>query len=179
MFEHGYALFVGVDESRMPGLALPIVKKDVTRLKEVITHPDRCGYLDDNVQVLTGPAATRGNILDGLDWLKAKLDADQSGNETAFIYYSGHGHREDSGESYLIPYDVRSPLRVGGLAARDFAASIDEIQPRRLLVVLDCCHAAGLNVKDPTAIGILSAAITTSSPGVELLAQGDGRAVLS
>ena len=77
MFEHGYALLIGVDQNKQPNLALPIVKKDVTKLKEVITHPERCGYREENVQVLTGPDATRSNILDGLEWLKAKLEAER------------------------------------------------------------------------------------------------------
>lgn len=179
MFEHGYALLIGIDQNKVPNLALPIVQKDITRLKDVITHPERCGYPEDNVRVLTGEKATRGQILDGLDWLKVKLDADASANQTAFIYYSGHGHREASGDSFLIPYDARFPLRVNALAANDFAESIDRIRPRRLLVVLDCCHAEGLNVKDTTETGLASAAVTPDTPGVGLLADGDGRAVLS
>jgi hypothetical protein len=179
MFEHGYALLIGVDQNKVPNLALPIVKKDVAKLKEVITHPDRCGYIEENVRLLTGAEATREKILDGLDWLKAKLKADADTNQTAFIYYSGHGHREGSGESFLIPYDARFPIRLGGLAAKDFAESIDSIRPRRLLVVLDCCHAEGMEVKDATASGLTSAAVTADAPGVGLLADGDGRAVLS
>jgi uncharacterized caspase-like protein len=179
MFEHGYALLIGVDQNKVANLALPIVKKDVTRLKEVVTHPERCGYLEDNVRVLTGTEASREKILDGLDWLKAKLKADADTNQTAFIYYSGHAHREASGESFLIPYDARFPVRLGGLAAKDFAEGIDSIRPRRLLVVLDCCHAEGLNVKDAKENGLTSAAVTPETPGVGLLAAGDGRAVLS
>ena len=179
MFEHGYALLIGVDQNKIASFALPTVKKDVTRLNEIITHPERCGYLQDNVRVLTGTEATRENILDGLDWLKAKLEADADPNKTAFIYYSGHGHRESSGESFLIPYNARLPVRSGGLAASDLAASIDNIRPRRLLVVLDCCHAEDMNVKDAAETRLNSTALTPDAPDVGLLAEGDGRAVLS
>jgi uncharacterized caspase-like protein len=179
MFEHGYALLIGIDQNKTPKLALPIVKKDVTRLKEILTHPERCGYPEDNVLMLTGTEATREKILDGLDWLKAKLDADPDPNQTAFIYYSGHGHRETSGETFLIPYDTRLPLRLGALSASDFAASIDAIRPQRLLVVLDCCHAEGVNVKDAEESTVTSAAVTPDTPGMQLLLKGDSRAVLS
>jgi hypothetical protein len=179
MFTHGYALLIGVDQNKVPQLALPIVKKDVHKLKSVITHPERCGYPEDNVRFLTGTEATREKILDGLDWLRAKLAADTDANQTALIYYSGHGHREASGETFLIPYDARFPVRLGGLAAKDFAESIDSIRPRRLLVVIDCCHAEGLNVKDASAASLSPAAVTPDTPGVGLLAEGDGRAVLS
>jgi hypothetical protein len=179
MFEHGYALLIGVDENKLPNLALPIVKKDVTKLQEVITHPERCGYADENVRALTGSDATREKILDGLDWLKARLDGDASANQTAFIYYSGHGHRETSGESFLVPFDARFPIRRNGLPAKEFAEMIEEIRPRRLLVVLDCCHAGGLNVKDVSEAGVSSSAVTPDMPDVGMLAAGDGRAVLS
>lgn len=179
MFEHGYALLIGVDQNKVANLALPIVKKDVTKLKEVITHPERCGYLEENVRALSGTEASREKILDGLDWLKGKLGSDADPNQTAFIYYSGHAHREASGDTFLIPYDARFPIRLGGLAAKDFAESIDSIRPRRLLVVLDCCHAEGLNVKDAKESGLTSAAVTAETPGIGLLAAGDGRAVLS
>lgn len=179
MFEHGYALLIGVDQNKQPNLALPIVKKDVTKLTEILTHPERCSYPEDNVKVLTGTDATRENILQGLDWLKEKLAADPNANQTAFIYYSGHGHRESSGASFLIPYDARFPIRMNGLAANDFAESVNAIQPRRLLVVLDCCHAEGLDVKDVTESNLTSTAVTPDTPGVGLLAEGDGRAVLS
>lgn len=176
MFDHGYALLIGVDENRIARYALPIVKKDVTKLHEIITHPDRCGYPQDNVRMLTGADATRDNILDALEWLKTKLEEDGDPNQTAFIYYSGHGHLEDSGESFLIPYNMRFPVGSYALPATDFAAAIENITPRRLLVVLDCCHAEGMNVKDTTEKELTPVAIT---PDTLKLAEGDGRAVLS
>ncbi len=182
MFEHGYALLIGVDQNKLPRLALPTVQQDVTKLHEVLTHPDRCGYPGENVRLIAGPEATRANILDGLDWLKAKLDADSHASQTAFIYYSGHAHREATGEAYLIPYDFRMPIGLGGLAAADFAQGIAGLQPRRLLVVLDCCHAEALNVKSAAASPLTTfspAALTVESPGLALLAEGEGRAVLS
>lgn len=179
MFEHGYALLIGVDQNKLPRLALPTVQQDVTKLHEVLTHPDRCGYGRENVRLITGAEATRANILDGLDWLKAKLDADADASQTAFLYYSGHAHREESGEAYLIPYDFRMPIGLGGVAAADFAQGIASLQPRRLLVVLDCCHAEALNVKSGEANPLNPAALTVETPSLARLAEGEGRAVLS
>lgn len=179
MFDHGYSLLIGVDQNKIADLALPIVKKDVTKLKEVTTHPDRCGYPEDHVRLLSGTEATRANILDGLDWLKQSLLADKDANQTAFIFYSGHGHRDESGESFLIPYDFRFPVGLGALPAKDFAALVEEMSPRRLLVVLDCCHAEAMGVKDVAGHSIATAALTPEAPGIAALAKGDGRAVLS
>ena len=68
------------------------------------------------------------------------------------IYYTGHGWRDTASSPpayYLIPYDVReTAVRARSLRAEDFAAEIAALQPKRLLVLLDCCHAGGMGVKE-------------------------------
>ena len=193
-FNHGYALLIAVDESAA-GYALPDVIKDVEALREVLVHPQRCGYTPNNVKVISGTASTREGIGEGLDWLKEQLTADTSGNATAIIYYTGHGHVE-GGNYYLIPYDVKlNRLRGTAINAADFAADVAALQPKRLLVMLDCCHAAGLQVKGAETAGpaIQDAAIppalfmdgeqavaaAAGAKGFDTLTQGAGRAVLS
>lgn len=198
-FSHGYALLIAVDESAEPGWALPDVAKDVNALQAVLMHPERCAYLPDNVKVVQGKEATRAGILDGLSWLRQKLAEDKSDNETAVVYYTGHGLRDITGTnpvSYLVPYDVRrDSLRLSALRAEDFAAEIQNLNPKRLLVLLDCCHAGGIGAKGEAAgaetlesIAIPAALFMTGAKGVspaegskgqEMLAQGSGRAVLS
>ena len=119
------------------------------------------------------------------------------------IYYTGHGWRDTASSPpayYLIPYDVReAAVRARSLRAEDFAAEIAALQPKRLLVLLDCCHAGGMGVKELApvvevpATGFVGAAIppglllageqalaaAAGSKGLEQLAQGAGRAVLS
>jgi hypothetical protein len=194
-FDHGYALLVAVDQNAVPSAALPDVAKDLAALRDVLVHPERCGYAVGNVRTMTDKDSTRDGIMAGLDWLRDKLKADPSGDATALVYFTGHGH-VDSDSYYLIPYDVNlSRIRTSAIRAEDFSADIAALQPRRLLVVLDCCHAAGMDVKDFTAgasalhsvavppalfmrgeKGISSAA---GVKGLEALAGGAGRAVLS
>lgn len=193
-FTHGYALLIGVDGSQVDRWALPDVAKDIAAVAAVLAHPDRCAYPAENVRVVTGAAATRQGILDGLGWLAEHLQADAGGNATAVLYYSGHGWRTEDQQPpayYLLPYDVRAnALAASSLRAEDFAAAVRDMTPRRLLVVLDCCHAAGMGVKD-VAADFASAAIPPAllmgsqkgveagAKGLETLAQGAGRAVLS
>jgi uncharacterized caspase-like protein len=201
LFANGYALLIGVDENYVDKWALPDVAKDIKALTEVLTHPERCAYPADKVKVLTGQESTRQGILDGLEWLQERIEADASGDVTAVVYYSGHGWRDKSAapiEFYFIPYDIKeSEIRSRALRAVDFAEVVGELKPRRLLVILDCCHAAGMGVKDvmPLPAGYVSAAISPSfliggkeirvGPGakgakdLDELAQGKGRAVLS
>jgi len=197
-FIHGYALLIGVDENSLDKWALPDVAKDIQAVAEVLVHPQRCAYSTDNVKAITGQEATRQGILDGLEWLQERIEADNSGNTTAIVYYTGHGWRTGSAgssESYLIPYDIREGrIKSRTLRATDFAEAVGELNPQRLLVVLDCCHAGGMGVKgSPPPTGYAEAAIAPSllmedknaigsakgAKGLETLAVGSGRAVLS
>lgn len=201
-FTHGYALLIGVDENQAAGLALPGVSKDVAALGAVLTHPERCGYLSEQVKVITGQAATRAGILEGLDWLADELDkAGEGSDATAVVYYSGHGAAKDEEgrlRHFLIPYDVNMKrVSASALAASDFAEAIKGLTPARLLVVLDCCHAGGMAVKGlPGADAYAAAALPVSlllggdeavpakafdaeGKGLEALQTGRGRAVLS
>ena len=158
-FAQGYALLVGVDESSVTALSLAVVGKDVAALEAVLTHSERCGYAAEHVRVLKGKDATRQQIVDGVEWLQKQVAADGSGNATAVVYYSGHGWRDTQANPpayYLIPYDVRQDkLRATALRGQDLAEAIAAVQPQRLLVVLDCCHAGGMEVKEvvPGAVG--------------------------
>lgn len=209
-FTHAYALIIAVTENQLPGAALPDVAKDAAALSAVLTHPDRCAYPADHVRTLIGKDATRAGILSGLTWLAEQLEADDSANATsggatAVIYYSGHGWRHDSapgtGGYFFIPYDVReNAIASRALRAEDFAAEIATLNARRLLVLLDCCHAGGMvdangmGVKDlDLAPGFAASAAPVvmfrqdSAPsaasigakGLAALATGHGRAVLS
>ncbi|RLC76484.1 MAG: caspase family protein [Chloroflexi bacterium] len=197
-FTHGHALLIGVDENHVSGYALPAVAQDIQALADVLIHPQRCAYPAGNVKTLTGQEATRQGILDGLEWLQERIKAATSENTTAIVYYTGHGWRTgsaDPSEPYLIPYDIREgKIKSRALRATDFAEAVGELKPRRLLVVLDCCHAGGMGVKGvPLPVGYVETAMTPSllmegersvgsakgAKGLETLAQGTGRAVLS
>ena len=182
-FENGYALLIAVNESQMPNYALPTVAKDAAALHAVLVHPERCAYPPDNVRVIQGKEASRDGIRAGLAWLRDKIQQDGSGNATAVVYYTGHGARDTSDNTfYLIPYDFGIPVRDTAIPAQQFALELESVQPRRLLVILDCCHAAGMNIKgaDPaTAEGWRHSAAVPEAAALTALGQGQGRAVLS
>jgi hypothetical protein len=164
---------------------LPAVAADARALRDVLVHPARCGYAPDKVRLLTGAESSRKAILDGLDWLGDQLAAMPDG-DSAILYFSGHGHVE-GGEHYLIPYDLNlRRIRSSAIRAADFADAVAQLTPRRLLVVLDCCHAAGMAIKNAAPAPFAGAAIPPAlflpegkSLAAGPLASGAGRAVLS
>ena len=152
-FTSGYALLIAVNENLVPQYALPTVARDAVALRDVLVHPERCAYPADNVRLLMGADASRDGIRGGLAWLKERIVADGRANATAVVFYSGHGAvNSDDNSYYLLPYDLRSPITDSLLRASDVAAAIEQVQPRRLLVVLDCCHAGGMNIKGMTSL---------------------------
>ena len=143
-FFHGYALLIGVGRCAYDPWSLPVTVRDMQALRAVLADPDLCGYPDDHIRLLHDDGATRQAILDGLAWLaeQATMDPDA----TAVVFYSGHGWSEESTGRYsLLPHDV-APFDLPGsaLSAEDFTAALRKVQARRLLVLMDCCHAAGM-----------------------------------
>ena len=171
-FDHGYALLIGAD------VHLPIVVEDVGAIYDVLVDERRAGYPEAQVRVLGGGGATRGGILDALDWLADR--AAQDAQSTVLVYYSGHGGRFERqnhlDDYYLIPegYDDndRQGTTVSGI---EFTTKIQRIasQAKKLAVCLDCCHAAGI----PTAKGQPVAFVKSPAPP-QLLALEGGTGVV-
>lgn len=182
-FTYGYALLIGVDQNNVADYNLSEVTNDIDALQRVLTHPDRCAYPPDHVKIVTGANATREGILDGLTWLSQQLAAES--NATAVIHYSGHGWQDAQANPpvyYLIPYDMRpNQIRTRALRATDFASAIADIHPRRLLVLLDCCHAGGMGVRDILPLGYTPEAVPEKivKDAFAPLGVGSGRAVIS
>lgn len=167
-FSDGYALLIGV------GGDLPATIRDVTEVGEVLRDPARAGYPAEQVRLVTGEDATRSGILEHLERLRQ--DVLLTPNATAIIYYSGHGVQlgpPGAGQRYfLVPhgFDLDRPEETGVRDA-EFTEAIQALRARRLLVILDCCHAAGLPQLKSVA---------TYPSAIELaLSQGSGRVVLS
>lgn len=146
VFNHGYALLIGVGESAYSSLSLPVTVKDTQAIYAALIDPELCGYPDneEHVKVLNNQEATKNNILDGLKWLEEKAESDPEA--TIIVYYSGHGWvNKNDNQYYLLQHDI-NPLNIASsaLSAETFTNSLRQIKAERLLVVIDSCHAAGM-----------------------------------
>jgi len=184
-FAHGYALFVGIGNTYYPSWSLPVTLKDAQALVSIFTDANLCAYPnnDQHIRLLHDASATRQAIVDGLNWLREKAAADSQA--TIVVYYSGHGWLDKAtGIYYLIPHDVKPhnvPKSV--LAAQSFTGALRAIQARRLLVVIDSCHAEGMAAaKDDHGEIDLPPGFTKMTPPksmIDTLKQGEGRAVFT
>jgi hypothetical protein len=143
-FVNGYALLIGV------GADLPVTVEDATALRNVLVDPNRAAYPLAQVTLLTETAATRQQILAAFDQTIAQVN--QNPEATVIIYYSGHGGRLQSTDEYfLVPYGYDPSQRAAtAIAGLEFTEKIEAIRARKLVVLLDCCHAGGVPaLKEP------------------------------
>lgn len=134
IFNQGFALVVGV------GADLPNTVNDAKGLANILKDKARCAYPQQQVNLLVNQAATRQNILSGLD----KLAQTSNPDATAVIYFSGHGGKVDS-TYYLIPHNF-NPLEFQQtvISGEEFADKLRAMPAKKLLILLDCYHAGGV-----------------------------------
>ncbi|MCL4264731.1 MAG: caspase family protein [Anaerolineae bacterium] len=183
-FEHGFALLIGVGTCTYSNWSLPVTVKDAQALRSVLIDANLCAYSDDqhHVRLLHDANANRQAIMDGLSWLKVQTEKDREA--TAIVYFSGHGWLEEkTGNYYLVPGDV-NPFNITGtaLSSTDFITALEQIQAKRLLVIIDSCHAQGMaTAKDPSGLELPTEFTAVSLPKsiAKTLKQGEGRAVFT
>lgn len=184
-FAHGYALLIGVGQSAERRLSLPVTVKDMQALRQVLVNPNLCAYPDNDqhIRLLHDQSATKQAILAGLVWLKQQATADPEA--TVVVYYSGHGWLDtNNNRYYLLQHDVNAfDWQGSALASEDFNNVLHEIPAKRLLVIIDSCHAAGMaTTKDGEQELILPpGVVATAEPKglIEDLKQGEGQVVFT
>ncbi len=178
-FSQGFALVVGVSDY-LPSAVKPLpqsVLYDARDLGTVLHDPSYCGYPDDQVRLLLDKDATTDAIVDGLKWL-SQVTAE---NDTAIVYFSGHGGRtHNDGQSYLIPYDFgRVANKKAVISADELSELLKDIKAGRLLVLLDACHAGGVAALKAAGDSEAELKLGVSMQMYETLAKGKGRVILA
>lgn len=165
VFCNGYALLVGV------GGDLPMTATDARAVAALLTNPERGSYPRGQVQCLTDGDATRAGVLRGLDALAER--AQQDSDATVVVYFSGHGVLLP--DFYLVPhgFDWNAPEQTG-IKGSELIERLEMIAARKLLVLLDCCHAGGIHaVKQP----VIKAPLPPGLP--DMLRRGAGQVVIA
>jgi len=97
-------------------------------------------YRGVEIKVLTDAEATKGNILDGLEWLQRQTTS----KDVAILFFAGHGINDPSGIFYFLPADADlERLKRTGLAQTDIVSTVATIAGK-VLVFMDACHSGNL-----------------------------------
>jgi hypothetical protein len=171
LFTQGYACVVGV------GGDLPNTVDDAIGLAKILSDPERCAYPSEQVHVLTKEQAKREDILAALDQLAQVATA----GSTVVIYFSGHGYQVSSpmGEAYyLMPfgYDPNKLFKTA-ISGAELTAKLKAIPAKKLLLLLDCCHAGGLG--DASTLQYEAEKAPLPPEAQALFADGKGRVVIA
>lgn len=180
--ENAHAVIIGIANYHNITPLPKTVLKDARDMYDLLIHPSYCGYLSDNVQLLSDDSepATLAALNQALINLAQQSDEDS----TIFIYLSGHGGRIESGQyagEYLLPIDVdmtsEAAFAQTAISGTHLTHLLQRIPARKVLVIFDCCHSGGVGQpKDGTA-PILKTGLPEHY--YERLAQGRGRAIIA
>lgn len=166
-FNSGFAVIIGV------GGDLPVTKKDAQAVYDFLTDPGFCAYPKANVRLLTEQLADRQHVIEALDELAVRVQGHPEA--TAIVYFSGHGIEKP--KPNLLTYGHSFDDLDGTMLASElFTEKLRAIHSKKLLVVLDCCHAGAQGeAKSP----IQQSPIPLSESSIQALSQGSGRIILA
>lgn len=174
-FENGYALLIGVG-----GGNIAITVEDATALRDILVDPNRAAYPTNQVKLLTEQSANRKSILDGFDELIQ--EANKNPDATVVIYYSGHGGRIENvgkpSEYFLVPSDFDSKnWKKTAIFGHEFINKIKSIKSKKMLILLDCCHAGGI----PTPKNDSAKFVKSPAPPdlINVLSPGSGQIMIA
>lgn len=183
VLENAHGLVVGIANYQHVTKLSASVLRDSMDLYKTLIDPEACAYPRPNVTLLQDEKATGTALREALASLAAKTD----GNSIVTIYLSSHGGRIEEGPhrgEYIAPVDARydpadpSKLAATGISGEDFSAALAAIPARKVLVLLDCCHAGGIGETKSLApaTGLTKG---FSQEMYDRLGAGQGRAILA
>jgi len=134
-----YALVVGVSGYDDPTLALGFPAKDAQDFSTALKAQSGRLYGSVETRVLTDHDASRGAILDGLDWLSAEVTS----RDVGVIFLAGHGVSDTDGYWYL-PADAKvDRIHRTAVSEDDVRRTLGKL-PSKVILFLDTCHAGKL-----------------------------------
>jgi hypothetical protein len=139
-----YVLAVGVSKYQDPELRLNLAAKDAIDFGAAWNEQRGRLYSGVEVRALTDAQATKGNILDGLEWLQRQVTA----KDIAVLFFAGHGVNDPTGVFYFLPVDADlEKLKRTGISQADITSTVASIAGK-VLVFVDACHSGNLMGKE-------------------------------
>ena len=145
-FDKGRALVVGLARYDQVSSLPDAVLNDARDVADLLGSGAYCGFPAANIRLLLNEQATLGALQGAL----AELATASGEDDTVIVFFSGHGARLGQAPdetSALVPFDTRlSDLDGSTLSEGELSSSLAKIRAKRLLVLIDACHAGGAGV---------------------------------
>nr|VFJ68237.1 MAG: WD40 repeat [Candidatus Kentron sp. FM] len=154
-----YLLAIGVSEYADSAYDLRYADDDaeaVTRAFEA-----QAGSLYHRVQtrLLTNGEADGRSVLDGLDWLIRKSNADYAPGDVSMIFIAGHGTKDKRGHYHFLPHDVDLEDLRTGVKWFEFQDALAHLPGTRWLLA-DTCYSGGITGGRGVRVSLESSDIT-------------------
>jgi hypothetical protein len=171
-----YALVVGVakyQSARVPPLDYPA--KDAGDFARTLRTQSGQLYRAVEVRLLTDEKATRESIIDGMDWLRREVTA----NDIAVVFFAGHGVNDSISQYYFLPSNSDiGRLRSTAISNTDIVETLQSL-PSKVLAFLDTCHSGNvLGTGKKRALGDINRLVnelTSAENGVVVFASSTGQ----
>jgi len=140
--ENRYAIVIGIEEYREKLPKAEYAADDARRVSEYFTKT--LGVPEENLVVLTNGKATKSDLE---KYFQRWLPNNVTNESEVFIYYSGHGAPNPSGEdAYLVPYDG-DPTYITdtGYSLKRLYEVLGRLPAKRNIVMLDSCFSGAGN----------------------------------
>ncbi len=178
-FDTAHALLIGIGSyAHAPQFNVPITAADARAVAAVLRDPQYCGYPREQVTLLSGADATREGVLAALDALAARAGE----GDTVLVFYAGHGEYGDDGY-YLTTHDTRLDGRKvaagTGLREAELIAKLRGIKAKRLLLIVNACHAGEISPVLAPGEAPPTGAPLPPPVAAALLGTGEGRVIIS
>jgi hypothetical protein len=135
-----YVLAVGISQYQDAELRLGLAAKDALDFSAAWTAQKGKLYSGVEARVLADAQATKGNILDGLEWLQRQVTQ----KDIAVLFLAGHGINDPNGVFYFLPVDADlERLKRTGISQSDITSTVTMIAGK-VLVFIDACHSGNL-----------------------------------
>lgn len=164
-----YVLAVGVSKYANPEYNLGLASKDANDFVNSLKGQKGKLYSDVLVRLLTDAQATKDDVLDGLDWLKQNVTA----NDVGVMFVAGHGMNDKLGGYYFMPHNADpDKLARTGVSQADIKQTFANL-PGHTVFFIDTCYSGGVmgNVRTSGFVNDLASAengavvFTASSAG--------------
>ncbi len=139
-------LVIGVSDYEDPGLKLakPITLADAKGVAEALHDPTVAAYPAGQVRLIPeqGTRATRVEVVKAFEQFAGQVKPD----DTAFIFYCGHGVLGETGEYYLTTEDTvlntHGRVKEGtGIAKLELLKLLTEVKAQKVLFIINACFS--------------------------------------
>jgi hypothetical protein len=138
-----YVLAVGVSMYQDPDMRLDLAAKDALDFGAAWNEQKGRLYSGVEVRALTDAQATKGNILDGLEWLQRQV----TDKDIAVLFFAGHGINDSTGVFYFLPVDADlEKIKRTAISQSDITSTVATLAGK-VLVFMDACHSGNLMSK--------------------------------